>query len=1641
MRNLLKNLPKIKLNRKNFTKVGVFIMALVVFLMVFLVGTKLDLRKRGKRAETETAIAGPGHLNFVDPIEYGTLSATMAQAATANAEGTVQNLQAPTISGFSSDLFTGGATISYPLDLPPGRGGLTPSLSFNYSSNSVYGPMLGRDANGTGKHDAYDIVPDGTHQNWTDQLFTQSSQIGLGWDLSGLGSVFRDSNNRYTLVLNGQSYRLFKTLKEKGTAEEFCGEDDKGQPKPVPAGEWNECAGKWHTDPTGFLKIEHSIIGKIDGDEPDPGKIPENFRITDTNGTIYTFEPKGYFWKRCDYRNFGCKADDSTKPEKWAAFYIKWVLTRVADVHGNEISISYIKEMQKLGPAVKDNEYYPRVIWPYKIEYSGSGSDFDTKVEFRPFSEATKPEWPVAGPDGEMYDPDIDPETTYPITSNREDWKALRWAPYAVGSPSNWMSGKIKKADSQFFFSVNRIMEVNVKVKQTAGTWKIVRQYDLNNGEYFESAGDTTCVGYSSSSLCPLHPKLTKITARGKDGTDALPPYTFEYDSVHNDGLGNITNYRLLTKASNGYGGSVGYNYEVYTVMDYDPKSGDWVTQGSVFGLHRVTEKTAYDGRGNSFKTTYNYPKSTVGISDDGYHSGFESVGHNLVTENVFNKNNGSKIKETKYYFIQGKTEGDKFYVSPERGRVARVEVLDDKDTLLSVSETDYLRDPDDKGGTQNDIWNTPHFIAAKETRACAEPNMGYPLGSKATYKYNKDDQKTGGTTPEQWGNLTQATIYKVDSCKMEDLNGDGVLDLVLNGVNPYRTTHNTYFPNLDSHITNRVAETEILACNTDLVDSLGDCPKAKRMTLNWNIYDDKGGNDPKQTPGSKGLLTLSRAFYKFPEEVDATIGNRDTVDAKYEYYDFGNLKATTTYDGYGESSSATSGGGATRTSTIEYEDTYHTFPDKVINPLNHIAETYYKNGTMTVNHPYLADRTVVKDVNGQLWTNIVDSLGRSKESYSPGDDVNPERARTKIDYNDVNAAGEVNPFIVHTQSRDDKDDSSGVTYQHAWQFYNGLGQVIETQVEKEGDGAKIALTATSYNTLGQAEKTLLPYEAAAGGTFIQPDFNRPERTEADYDSLGRAIESRTPTNVGGWYKTKTGYYGRKTAVFDPKNHLAISEVDNLGRTLETLVFNKQVNSLPQNGAQLPTDYYVKTRLDYDHLNRVKKTTTTNLDGTPAKTAVSEVSYNQFGQKEWSKDPDLGRWNYTYYPTGTLKTVTDAKGKVKSFVYDDLNRIKLKYYGDANAEPVAFFVYDNTCQNGIGRLCSDVATNRPEDGFIETASVYNYDVKGRLVSEIKRIEGQNFVTQFAYDAAGRQRTVTYPDGTHETVTYSYNDAGLLNNVASSQQTYLSSVKYNVLGLPEEEVLGNQGKNIYTYEPRTYRLASKIVKDGRGKDLWSQNLSYDPVGNIEEIAYPLRKDLPGLPFKIDYTYDELNRLTGGQVAGLIDEAAKKTFYTRYTYDELGRMNFKQEEGEEPCNKTTVYPVNRNSALVAENLSETESGHITFSFFNNAGKSLFFVGDSVKPKNDSTELGKRSFVPVLVDVLSDIRSRYPNFEGFVVVESHKKINYPGRPDGPCIKVFSGTAEELCKIDPKRYSSFCPTPTPTSKPTPTIIGVRPD
>ncbi|MDY7078847.1 MAG: LamG-like jellyroll fold domain-containing protein [Chloroflexota bacterium] len=98
------------------------------------------------------------------------------------------------------DLFSGAATYSHPIAVPPGRNGLQPRLSLVYNSRGIDG------------------LTDGSEEN--------GGPIGLGWSVGGVAEIVRDTKlassltlyASYSLVLNGATHEL-----EPHSAGQTCG--------------------------------------------------------------------------------------------------------------------------------------------------------------------------------------------------------------------------------------------------------------------------------------------------------------------------------------------------------------------------------------------------------------------------------------------------------------------------------------------------------------------------------------------------------------------------------------------------------------------------------------------------------------------------------------------------------------------------------------------------------------------------------------------------------------------------------------------------------------------------------------------------------------------------------------------------------------------------------------------------------------------------------------------------------------------------------------------------------------------------------------------------------------------------------------------------------------------------------------------------------------------------------------------------------------------------------------------------------------------------------------------------------------------------------------------------------------------------
>jgi YD repeat-containing protein len=170
---------------------------------------------------------------------------------------------------------------------------------------------------------------------------------------------------------------------------------------------------------------------------------------------------------------------------------------------------------------------------------------------------------------------------------------------------------------------------------------------------------------------------------------------------------------------------------------------------------------------------------------------------------------------------------------------------------------------------------------------------------------------------------------------------------------------------------------------------------------------------------------------------------------------------------------------------------------------------------------------------------------------------------------------------------------------------------------------------------------------------------------------------------------------------------------------------------------------------------------------------VTTMTYDPLSRKTGMDDPDMGEWSYRYDAAGNLLWQEDAAGQVINFSYDELNRLVQK---EAGGETLAAYGYDGG-EWGIGQrtALTDTTGN----------TTWSYDVRGRVISETRALEGGlgSYVTRWAYDAGDRVNVVAYPTG--EVVYTQYDARGSVVGVTGHERNgtwnYLDEANYNALG--------------------------------------------------------------------------------------------------------------------------------------------------------------------------------------------------------------------------------------------------------------------
>jgi RHS repeat-associated protein len=235
--------------------------------------------------------------------------------------------------------------------------------------------------------------------------------------------------------------------------------------------------------------------------------------------------------------------------------------------------------------------------------------------------------------------------------------------------------------------------------------------------------------------------------------------------------------------------------------------------------------------------------------------------------------------------------------------------------------------------------------------------------------------------------------------------------------------------------------------------------------------------------------------------------------------------------------------------------------------------------------------------------------------------------------------------------------------------------------------------------------------------------------------------------------------------------------------------------------------------------------------------ATTTMEYDPYGRQTKLNDPSAGPTTYTYNGFGQIVSQTDARGNSYQMAYDNIGRITTKN-GPTEAITYSYIASGN----GIGQLQQETnATNG-------ASTTYTYDDFGRATAIAETIDGQTFNSSFVFDQYGKNTQRVYPSG--YTLDYGYYKGTLTSITENATQTAIWSYSSETaLGQPKQYKLNNGNILVdYNYD---------------GNDMLTQI----KTGNIDDFRYGFNPTTGNLTYRKDYlqnlqedfTYDNLNRL--------------------------------------------------------------------------------------------------------------------------------------------------------------------------------------
>lgn len=1508
-------------------------------------------------------------------------------SSAAGPSGDYSATQNATIPSYDAGGFSGAASLSYPIDLPPGEAGLVPSLVLSYDSASI----------------------DGMNQASNNQ----AGPIGLGWSLGiggsisraivPCGAVYQSANTDrcipdtevFTLALNGRGSRLVE-INAVGGVRNFRMEDDPNwriELKEGASGNGDEKGVYWVvTTPDGTTNIMGDTANSTQ-------TVPI---LSPVAGSEYADE--------CHGKNLGALSNMCDQAYTWN-------LRQSADVHGNTVNYAYGKELNFYNPKGQpaSNLEYVRASHLESVTYGGTGSGGDARVllQWEQRCGGVVPTVAQCDTDEDYFDTPSD-----------------QWCPTA---------GACNDQFATSFFSQLRLGAIVTQLQRSNGDWVSFETHDLGHTFFVpplypgdsdpsdrklslayvtkRQAGAYEWYGFTQLDLAKaeLAGGLTvsasddrgsgSATQGWKNGSQA------RFDSVYlggsGDGAANFVQIRYRAAATGGQL-KVRRDSATGTVLaghNVQATGGEWVTvdiplnettgawkdiwvtangSGAPFvevnwiRFRTATNRYWWIPKYNPTKfTTVKYLPNRInhpaGVSPM-MMPRIETMETTFGGKVTFAYNEPGPVKSqcptsnfhtnTALCFPGWDGEGPQpGWVGWHRYRVTSMttkHVVGQPDSTTSYAYGPLAWAFTDNPNSDNDTWNTFAGHAWAETTVGSGSqavktrtfyhqgkNGDHQPGGGTLSKSVKRDEETGWIPDEYWlrgkpyeivtkssnGSRVASTFTNYGFQKTQsNLGGKDDPKYV------FVTSKVSNLYNADSGA-RRISESDYFYNGKGLVTSEIMRGEVTYSGSGLNYWDSNGG-DNRTLRTSYAGWNVGKHLYGIVcrSELRAGTNANGTLMSRTDYK----------YDGGFGLCAVPSKGDMTR-QEVWSSSSNRLFTTFTYDGRGRVSETKNPNNTITKTEHGAHGRTT--KVTSAFGSSLARVAQTGYDDYARPTTITDVNGRVTLMSYDVwnrlvavtlpgNTSGNPNQKFVYnhlTRPAWERTEQliTGNKYTKSVDYLDGFGQVAQTQTNSPISGKRWVAPVERDNA-GRLLYEATQYETGLnpGAGYVQPVWSTVQNyRQHAYFKGGTNV--RTQQKSAGAVKWTTWVTNDRwtTRIVNPEGRYVDETTDGFGN----------LAMVQERSGGASSGVYAQTSYSYDEANRLKTVTS---PATASGAAIqTSITYDLAGRRLTMNDPDSGDWVYGYDSNGNLTTQTHAghggANNVVTTTYDKLDRPTYVYVGGKKSQR---YIYDPAGNKGALSIAQQFHANGST--LISHQRAQAFDARGRVTLEDSWTRGvgswtwSKFRFRYSYNEANLPATTRYPSndnlGEGETVTHTYDNRTGLPKTLQGTTKYVNSQAYNGAGQPTLRTGGSTAQPVnraITYDAATARISKLSFGTGTSESAdiqrW-QIMSRDQNGNIAAI-----KDFRNAGQRQCYTYDQYDRLTKAFTSDNCSTGYNASVgvgvynESNYSYDASGNMtnwNGKGNYTYDADSPHAVKEIKKNNGTVSATYDYDQFGNI-------------------------------------------------------------------------------------------------------------------